>query len=159
MEKKRGQYEQEIARLRQQISVERGEKEKITGMAEQASIEMDRIQQAHADLKNELSQMRERLNKAEVREGILQAKYDQISQQNEGNIHALEVKSKAVIEIEQTAAMADAKIVDLAKRLSQSQDKVEALRQDYLFAVQEKANVEGQLKQLQGIGKKGTLPL
>ena len=42
----------------------------------------------------------------------------------------------------------DAKIASLEKILSAAEDKIVALRDDYLFVVQEKANLEGQAKQL-----------
>jgi len=154
IEKQRGQYEQEIAVLRQQTSVALGEKEKMTGTLEQTRIEVKKIQQEHEALKNELSRTQEKLNKTEINEGILKDQHDQISKQHEGNIHLLGVKSRELIEMEKKVTIAERQIINLEKIVSQSEDKIQTLRDVHLFAVQEKANFEGQLKQFQTFGKK-----
>lgn len=45
--------------------------------------------------------------------------------------------------------MAEDNLISLQKALSATEDKIMALRNDYLFVSQEKANLEGQVKYLQ----------
>lgn len=126
----------------------------MTGTLEQTRIEVKKIQQEHEALKNELSRTQEQLNKTEINEAILKDQHDKISKQHAGNIHLLEVKSRELIEMEKKVTIAERQIINLEKMVSQSEDKIQTLRDDHLFAVQEKANFEGQLKQFQTFGKK-----
>lgn len=63
----------------------------------------------------------------------------------------MEGKHHTVIELQLKLKAGDEKITALENELSKANDKVNALRHDHQFTAQEKANLEGQLKQFQSV--------
>lgn len=65
----------------------------------------------------------------------------------------IDKKSKHLHSVEKENAVLSDKLLRIEKELQKSQDKVEALQNDKLFAIQEKTELLGQLKQIEKIGK------
>ena len=63
----------------------------------------------------------------------------------------LENKHHSVIELQLKLKMDGEKITALDNELSKAHDKIHSLRHDHQFTSQKKANLEGQLKQLQSV--------
>lgn len=72
-----------------------------------------------------------------------------MSQRHQQQAQDMEVKQRAVIELQVKLRASNDKITSLENALSKADDKIQALRHDYQFASQEKANLAGQIKQLQ----------
>ena len=72
-----------------------------------------------------------------------------LAEQHRHQLDKLEVQSRTTIELQVTAKANVDKMAALEKALAKSEDKIQALRHDYEFAVQEKANLAGQVKQLE----------
>jgi chromosome segregation ATPase len=72
-------------------------------------------------------------------------------QRQEVNVkgEALEVKIRELIEYRFKLEMAASKIAGLEKALSTAEERIAALNEDYLLVSQERANLAGQVKQLQ----------
>ncbi len=88
----------------------------------------------------------------------LKANYDTIAQNLSASSQeliaqgqALEVTSRELVEYQLRLRMAEDNLGSSKKALSAAEEKIVALRSDYEFVLQEKANLEGQVKQLQSM--------
>ncbi len=81
----------------------------------------------------------------------IQKDYEQILQTHQNQSLNLENKNHAVIELQLKLKSSDEKITLLGSELSVANNKIHNLRHEQQFTLQEKANLEGQLKQIQSM--------
>lgn len=79
----------------------------------------------------------------------LQQNHEKLSQQVQQQAQQLEAKQHTIIELQITLKTDMQKINELEDALKKANDKIESLRHEFQFISQEKANLEGQFKQLQ----------
>ena len=90
--------------------------------------------------------------------GIIEQNLSRTSEELTAQRQGFEAQSRELIEYQMKLEMADTKIASLENALSAAEDKIVALRDDYLFLVQEKANLEGQVKLLQRAPTEHSIP-
>lgn len=87
----------------------------------------------------------------------LQQEQERLDQQHQKLTEHFDAKNQAVMELQFQLKTHQEKIASLENDLSKAEDKILSLRQDYHFVSHEKANLAGQLKQLQQHLVKNTL--
>lgn len=151
IEKQRNEYEQKILRIQKQI-------ESIS--TEKANYQAQYIQLNKINEQSELDQKELvlRHKKIEQQYELLKMAYEKIQKDHEhlSTAHQqqslnLENKHHALIEFQFKLKADDEKITVLENELARANDKINSLRHDHQFTSQEKANLEGQVKQLQSI--------
>lgn len=142
IENQRNEYEQKISQLQQQLTSITAEKSSYQAQYEQAHQELAKLQSTY-EILNQTAQE-------------IQTKYHSLSQENtkmaqqyQNQLNDLEIKKRSVIESQIKLAAYEEKITSLEKALAKSENKIQTLRDDYSFVSQEKANLEGQINQLQ----------
>jgi hypothetical protein len=68
------------------------------------------------------------------------------------------ILQRTIMELQFNIKSKDEKIVSLEEITIKANDKIELLRHETQFALQQKAALEGQLKQMQGIRSSGKTP-
>lgn len=76
---------------------------------------------------------------------------EKLIQAHQNQVTDLENKKHTVIELQLKLKSSDEKITSLENQLSSANNKIHNLRHENQFTLQEKSNLEGQLKQLYGI--------
>ncbi|EKD74212.1 MAG: hypothetical protein ACD_45C00032G0002 [uncultured bacterium] len=142
MEKQRNEYEQRISQLQQQIASISAEKSSYQAQYEQTQQAFLKLQSSHEEL-NQSAQ------KAQTQYHLLSQENTRLTQHYQDQSRDLEVKKQSAIELRIKLAACEDKITSLEKTLAKADDKIQTLRDDFSFASQEKANLEGQIKQLQ----------
>ncbi len=149
VERQRADYEQRLLQLQQQIEVMIREKTFLEARCAGLDRDYTALLVREAAVTEEVEQLRQKYTTLGVNYDKIQQDLNAVSQSLDEKIQALEVKSCELIESQLKLEMADIKIVPLEEALSAAEDKIVALRSDYQLASHEKANLEGQIKQLQ----------
>ena len=149
IEKQKHQYEQEIAELRQKV-INAIQQENIY------KLQLEPLQKQQSQIENITihSQKLERLLKEKGKRIVtIEEQYKQSINNVEIMNFNLENQSKTIAELGQKAAIAVSRCVDFEKLLKEANDKISTLRHEQIFTLQEKANLEGQVKQLKLFGE------
>lgn len=142
IEKQRSEYEQKLIQWQTQAQTAINEKSIFETQYQQ-------LHQAHASLEdahNTLIIQQSPLKGAYER---MQQDHEKLSQQYQEQSQQLEAKQHTIIELQVTLKTDTHKINGLEETLKKANDKVDTLRHELQFISQEKANLEGQFKQLQ----------
>jgi chromosome segregation ATPase len=95
----------------------------------------------------------EGLNKEEqeikIQYRSLSQDHSRLTQQHQEQLHNFELTKQSYTELQIKLKSYEEKIASLESALSKSDNKIQIIRDDYNFVMQEKANLEGQVKQLQ----------
>ncbi len=149
VENQRAGYEQRLLQLQQQI--EGMIREKTFLEARCAGLDRDYSASLARETAviEEAEQLRRKYTTLEANYDTLKQNFDEASQELSAKRQDLEVKNHELVECQLKFKMVEDNLSSLQKALSAAEDKIVALRDDYLFMAQEKANLEGQVKQLQ----------
>jgi len=144
VEKQRNRFEHEISLLRKHLSEAINTENRIRFENEKLQEQLTLLEplKVHSQL------LEKTLIEKEAFLTSLDEKNKEVVMGNLELTKAIELKSNAVIESEQKAMVAYCRVQDLEKALCQANDKISMLRHEHLFIMQEKSNLEGQLKQL-----------
>lgn len=141
IEKQRNEYEQKIIQWQTQAQSASHEKSLIEAQYQQLNQAYAKLEEAHKTLVSEHSPIKNVYKN-------LQQENEKLCQQYQEKVQQLETKQHTIIELQVTLKTETIKTVNAEEALKKANDKIESLRHDMQFIAQEKANLEGQLKQL-----------
>ncbi len=107
------------------------------------------LHQTHAALEKAHNDFVLQQSPLKIAHDQLQQEHEKLSQQYQQQAQQLEAKQHTLIELQVTLKTDANKIAELVDTLQKANDKVDTLRHELQFISQEKANLEGQFKQLQ----------
>lgn len=142
MEKQRNEYEQRISQLQQHMASITAEKSSYQAQYEQTHQALEKLRSSNEVL-NQTAQ------EFQTKHHSLSQEHTRFTQQHQDQSHDYELKKQSVIELQIKLAAYEDKITLLEKNQEKADDKIQTLRDDLSFVSQEKANLEGQIKQLQ----------
>lgn len=151
IEKQRNDYEQKLLQAQKQIESISTEKTnyqaqyiQLNKIHEQSELDQKELVLRH----KKIEQQYELLKMAHEK---MQKDHEHLSTAHQQQSLNLENKHHELIELQLKLKAEDEKIIVLENELTKANDKINSLRHDHQFTSQEKANLEGQLKQLQSI--------
>ena len=151
IEKQRSEYEQKISQLQNQIELIFTEKTNYQVQCVQLNKTQEQLENDHKALVLQYNKMQQQHSILKATDEKMQKDYEKLTATHQQQSQSLEGKHHAVIELQIKLKTGDEKIIMLQSELSKANDKVNALRHDHQFMAQEKANLEGQLKQFQSV--------
>lgn len=140
----KSKFDQKLYSLRNQLLVSVNE---CNGL----QLQIEKVQQtalALEHVQNNNHILEQTLQQKDMQINTLQEKHQEMVRQNARNNESLDSKIKQLIEANQKTAIAMSRLSDAEQALHKAEDKIAALRHEQLFIVQEKSNLEGQIKQL-----------
>lgn len=149
MEKQRNDYEQRLLQLLTQVNAATNEKSSIQAQHDQLAKAHESLGKEHTTLTNQYVQIQGQYESLKIVHGNVQHDHDAFNTKNE--VYAAENKAlqHTIIELQLNIQLKDEKIASLESSFNKANDKIESLRHESQFIMQEKASLEGQLKQLQ----------
>ena len=142
IEKQRGEYEQKLIQWQAQAQMAVNEKSIIETQYQQ-------LRQTHTTLEEVHNTLVLQQSPLKIVHDQLQKEHEKLSQQYQQQAQQLEAKQHTLIELQVTLKTDAHKIAGLEETIKKANDKVDTLRHELQFVSQEKANLEGQFKQLQ----------
>ncbi len=149
IEKKQNEYEQRLSSLMSQVNTATEEKSAY-------QIQYNQLTKIHESLIVERNLLENQNNKIQVQyESIkvvydkLKNDYDELEKQNHTQTTELAAIPHTVIELQLKLKYKDEEMASLQEKLVKASDKIETLRNESQFILQEKAGLQGQLKQMQ----------
>lgn len=142
MDKQRNEYEQKICHLQQQITSITAERSSYKAQYTQVHETFEKLQLNH-EILNQANQEAQTKNHSLSQENI------RLTQQYQNQTSDLEVNKRLVIELQITSMAYKDRLTLLEMELAKAEDKIQTLRDNFSFVSQEKANLEGQVNQLQ----------
>jgi chromosome segregation ATPase len=142
IEKQRNEYEQRILQLQHQIANTIAEKSSYQAQYEQTHQVLEKLQLNYETLNKSTQE-------TQIKYHSLSQENAKLTQQYQEQSRDFELKKQSAIELQIKSVAYENKITALEKSLAKSDDKIQTLRDDFRFISQEKANLEGQIKQLQ----------
>lgn len=159
IEKQKSEYDQKVSQLRSQLELMTVEKSNYQAQC----VQINKINESLDDEQKTLILQNKEIDQKylllKIAGNKIQKDYEQLLQAHQNQFLDLENKNHTVIEFQFKLKSCDEKIALLESELSNANNKIHNLRHEQQFTSQEKANLEGQLKQLQSIMfvKKGAL--
>lgn len=142
IEKQRSEYEQKLIQWQTQAQMAVNEKSIIETQYQQLRQANAALEEAHDALVLQQSPLKTAHDR-------MQQDHERLSQQYQEQLQQLETKQHTIIELQVMLKTDANKIAGLEEALKKANDKVDTLRHEFQFISQEKANLEGQFKQLQ----------
>ncbi len=142
IEKQRSEYEQKLIQWQTQAQTAVNEKSIVETQNQQLRQTHVALEETHNTLVIQQSQLKSAYER-------IQQDHEKLSQQYQEKVKQLEAKQHTIIELQVTLKTDTDKITGLEEILKKANDKVDTLRHELQFISQEKANLEGQFKQLQ----------
>ncbi len=142
IEKQRSEYEQKLIQWQTQAQTAVNEKSIFETQYHQLHKAHETLEKAHSVLVLQQSPLK-------IAHDQLQKDHEKLSQQYQEQARQLEAKQHTIIELQVTLKTDTHKIAGLEETIKKANDKVDTLRHELQFVSQEKANLEGQFKQLQ----------
>lgn len=140
-EKQQAQFQQQIHLLQQELVYARQQAQHFETQSQQHKVQYDDVQAAQSELKQQ--------NQQYTHEIAFLIEQKQIAEQKiQAYERELGEKNTSIIGTEKQLALLTEKARTLEKSLREAEDKIEALRQEKLFLAQEKAELQGILKQI-----------
>lgn len=149
VENQRAAYEQRLLQLQQQNEAMIREKTFLEARCAGLDRDYNASLAREAALAEETRELLQKYTALETNYGTIEQNLIQASEELTVQRQALEAKNSELVECVLRLTMAEDNLGSLQKTLSAAEDKIATLRSDYQFASCEKANLEGQLKQLQ----------
>lgn len=154
-EKQQNEYEQRLSLLQAQATALSNEKsvcqaqhDHLKKMHELLVTEHNILTTQHAEIQSQQGSMK-------MAYGSVQHDHDVLKKQNQVQAIELTTLQNTLVELRLHMQSKDEKIASLEDNVAKANDKIEALRNESQFALQEKSNLEGQLKQMQAILSSG----
>ncbi|MCD6046003.1 MAG: hypothetical protein K0R48_1166 [Gammaproteobacteria bacterium] len=122
------------------------------GQHQTATPQLDLLMVKQAATALQAQELQKKHNKLELACAKISQNYARMSQELNVQRQALEAKNKELMECQRQLGMAENHVDYLQNTLFATEDKLIALQDDYLFLSRQKANLEGQVKQLQKAG-------
>jgi chromosome segregation ATPase len=156
-EKQRSEYEQKITQFQSQVTSVTTEKFYLQAQMEQLTCAQEKLQADYQALNQLHHDAQIQQQSVAIAHHALQQEHERLVEQHQKLSEHFDAKNQAVIELQIQLKNNNEKIAALESALSKADDKIQTLRHDYHFVSQEKANLAGQLKQLQQQVVKSTL--
>lgn len=144
IEKQRGEYEQKLIQWQSQAQTMANEKSTAEAQYQQLHQANTILDEAYKTLVSQHSPLK-------IAHDRMQQDNEKLNQQYQEQSQQLEAKRDTVIELQLMLKTEANKLTSLEEALKKAHDKIESLRHDSQFVLQEKANLAGQLKQLQAM--------
>lgn len=148
IEKQRAGYEQRLLQLQQQMEVMIREKTFLEARCAGLDRDYNASLARETVVIEEVTQLRQKFTTLEANYGTLEQNLSEVSEELITQRQALEVKDRELVECQMKLEMTGTNVTSLESALCAAEDKIVALRDNYLFLSQEKANLEGQVKQM-----------
>lgn len=151
LEKQHHDYEQKISQL--QTQCETLIREKLDHQSQYTQLQKiyGTTQEEHKTLVYKHNDLKKQYDILSITHQKLQEEQDQLSRLQQQQSKESENKDHAVFESEIKLKAKEEAMAILREELSKGEDKIQALRHDYQFASHEKAELSGQIKQLEAI--------
>jgi chromosome segregation ATPase len=151
IEKQRNEFDQQLSQLRSQLEFTLTEKANYQTQWIQLNKNHEALESEQKILVLRHKEVQQQYTLLKLSFDKIEKDYEQLSKTQQQQVLNLETKHHAVIELQLKVKSSDEKIASLESDLSSANNKIHNLRHEYQFMSQEKANLEGQLKQLQSI--------
>lgn len=148
IEKQKSLYEHETTSLKQQIMTITELKNRLQQSNDQMRAELKLLMEQKDAIVTEKNLYYQQLQDKIIHDAILQNKYSQASQSCHEYQKTDKYKSEIIIELEKKLAVLSDQFTNIKKSYLNAQDTIQILRDEKQFLTQEKASLEGQLKQL-----------
>jgi len=149
MEKQQNEYEQRLSSLAVQANTAANEKSVVKAQYEQLAKAHESLMAEHKTLKQENTEIHSQHEVLKIMHNKIRHDHDSMKEKNQAQFTELTVLQNTAIELKLNITLRNEKIASLEEAISSSNDKIETLRHESLFTLQEKASLEGQLKQIQ----------
>jgi chromosome segregation ATPase len=156
LEKQRAEYEQRVVDL--QNRVEKNIQDKLYCQAQ-----YEQLQKSFDGLDAKYQHISEQYNALQQQHSSLEAKYDKLDVDNRGlkakwqiQKQGIDEKQNIIRELQLKLNLSDDRLIATEKALSSVEDKIGKLRDNFLFSMQENANLKGQLQQIKNSHEKAT---
>ena len=146
IEKQRSEYEQKLSQL-QIINEKSLYQAKYTELNKACEL----LEKKENALVLEYKEIERQHEASKIAYERIQQDHEKLLQDYREQSKNLESKQQTVIELQLMIKVDGDKIVSLEDALSKANDKIDTLRHEFQFTSQAKANLEGQLKQLQAV--------
>jgi chromosome segregation ATPase len=149
IEKQRSEFDQQLSQLRSQLELISTEKFNYQVQCTQLNKDNESLENENKTLVLQYQEIQQQCSLLKIMSDTLQKDYDQLLEVHQQQSINLNSKDHAVIELQLKLKLNDEKTASLESDLSIASDKIHNLRHEHQFISQEKANLEGQLNQLQ----------
>lgn len=151
IEKQRNDYEQRLLQLLAQANAASNEKLALQAQHDQLAKAHELVGKEHATLTTQHVQIQGQYESLKIVYSKIQNNYDVLNTQNQAQMAELTALQHAIMELQFNIKSRDEKIVSLEELIVRSNDKIEILRHENQFSLQEKASLQGQLHQMQSM--------
>lgn len=148
MEKQRNEYDQRLSQLLAQNHIAVTEKSALQAQHNQLTKTHELIVTEHKTLSNQFLELQRQYELIKIKSEKNQHDYDEISGHHQTQASKLVTLKQTVVELQLNIKTKSEKIASLEESLVKANDKIETLRHDGQFLLQEKSSLEGQLKQM-----------
>ena len=145
MEKQQLKYQQEITNLQEQLTTQRQQLKEYEQQIAHSNAELKQLQPLHQQVEKMKQAMQNNSNEL----NLFKERNQQYQQQLQIINSDLSDKNKHIFECEKQMAILADQNHRLQNQLSSAEDKIELLRNEKLFLVQEKSTLQGHLNQLE----------
>lgn len=149
LEKQQNEYDQRLSLLLTQAHTAVQEKSVCQGQYEHLTKIHESLVVEHSTLEKQHIKHQEQYGSLKVTHSKLQEDYDRLKEQIQVQASELAATQRIVAELQLYLKQRDQEIASLEEKLAKANDKIETLRHESQFVLQEKAGLEGQLKQMQ----------
>jgi chromosome segregation ATPase len=155
IEKHQNEYEQKLSQLLAQANAAISEKAVVQAQHEQLTKVYNSQITEHKTLATQYMEVQRQSESLKITHEKIQHEHDTLNKQCHAQTIELASLQRTVMELQFNIRPKDEKIVSLEDGLTKANDKIETLRHEYQFALQEKAVLAGQLKQMQSMMSSG----
>lgn len=149
VEKKQNEYEQRLSLLLAQANAATSEKSAYLAQYDQLTKVYESLVTEHRTLTTQHAEINSQHEFLKIVHGKIQHDYDVLKEKNQAQVAELTAIQHTTMELQLNIKSRNEKIASMGEALSRGNDKIETLRHENQFVLQEKANIEGQLKQMQ----------
>lgn len=155
VEKQRNEYEQRLSLLLAQANAATSEKSAYQAQYDQIAKVHESLVTENKTLATQYAEINSQHEFLKIAHGKIQYDHDVLREQNQAQVAELTAIQCTAMELQLNLKSRDEKITSLEEVIDRANDKIEALRHESQFALQEKASLEGQLKQMQAMLSSG----
>lgn len=149
LEKQQNEYSHNLLEQQKRVELLAIEKSTYQAKYEQFKKENTLLEKKCLNFSQENKKIESLYEELKLKQAELQKNNHRLSKQHQEKHDDSEHKRATIIELEIKLTAREDRIISLTKELSAANDKIQSLRHDQQFVSQEKAYLEGQLKQLQ----------
>lgn len=149
VEKQQNEYDQRLSSLLAQAHTAAQEKSICQAQYEHLAKIHESLVVEHSTLKEQHIKCQDQYGSLKVAHGQLQEDKEQLKKQVQAQTTELAETQRTVVELQLHLKQRNQEIASLEEKLAKANDKIETLRHESQFVLQEKAGLQGQLKQMQ----------